>query len=42
MSSVLDEVRPHGQNPAPMKQFRGFPASQSPEIGGAPGASSAA
>lgn len=42
MSRVLDEAHPHGPNPAPMKQFRGFPASQSPEIGGAPGVSAAA
>ena len=42
MSRVLDDARPHGPNPAPVKQFRGFPASQPPENGGAPGASSAA
>ena len=42
MSRALDDARPHGPNPAPMKQFRGFPAAQPPESGGAPVTSSAA
>lgn len=42
MSRALDEARLHGPNPAPVKQFRGFPAAQPPESGGAPDASSAA
>ena len=41
MSRALDEARPCDQSPAPMKQFRGFPASQPTEIGRASGALSA-
>ena len=42
MSRDLDEARPHDPNPTRMSEFPGFPASQPPEIGGAPGALPAA